>query len=235
MNKKRVFVVLPSYNCQKTLRKTLVEIPSEVDDIVLVDDCSTDDTLKEAKNLGVNHVYKHKKNLGYGANQKTCYDKALLLGADIVIMLHPDYQYDPKLIKSIINKFYNGSNVVFASRMRHGTEALKLGMPLYKYVANKALTLFQNLLLHQHLSEYHTGYRAYSREVLEKVDYKRLSNGFIFDNEIILELVRRNIHIDEIYCPAKYSKDSSSISFLQSVKYGMQIVIKTVIFKLKMS
>lgn len=231
MSNKKVIVVLPAYNCQHTLKKTLSEIPAEVNDIVLIDDYSTDNTINEAKALGIHHIYKHKKNLGYGANQKTCYDKALLLGADIVIMLHPDYQYDPKLISSIIKEINNGAKVVFASRMKHGFEAVRLGMPVYKYVANKALTFFQNIMLHQHLSEYHTGYRAYRKDVLEKVNYNNLSDGFIFDNEIIIELIKHNIPIKEIYCPAKYTKDSSSISFVQSIKYGLQVIINTIAFK----
>ena len=210
----KIIVVLPAFNCEKTLLKTLSDIPQGIiDEVVLVDDCSTDATIIKAQNYGIKHIVKHKYNMGYGANQKTCYETASNLGADVIIMLHPDYQYDPKLISNIVDKFKKGANVVFASRMMHGKEAIRYGMPLYKYISNRILTNFQNVVFNKKLSEYHTGYRAFRTEVLNSIDYKSLSNGFIFDNQLILELYRQNVSIEEIYCPARYLKNSSSISF----------------------
>ena len=225
----KVVVVLPAYNCAKSLKKTISEIPNEiVDEIVLVDDFSSDDTLKIAKECRVEHIVKHNKNLGYGANQKTCYDKALELNADIVIMLHPDYQYDPRLITSLIGKIEQGADIVLASRMMKGFEAVRNGMPLYKYYCNRILTKFQNFCFQKHLSEYHTGYRAYRKNVLVSIKYHDFSNDFIFDNQIIIAAFSKGYEIQEIYCPARYDNLSSSIKLLRSTKYGFQIVYYTI-------
>lgn len=223
--KQSVIVVLPAYNCEKTLKLTLSEIPRHiVDEIILVDDCSNDNTVDLAKKLGLNYVFAHNTNRGYGANQKTCYDNALALGAKIIIMLHPDYQYDPKLITEIISKFNAGSKIVFASRLQKGYEALKLGMPIYKFLSNRILTIFQNFCLKQKLSEYHTGYRAFSSEVLRSIDYHNFSDDFIFDNQIAIATIEKGYRIDEIYCPAKYEENSSSINFIRSLRYGIGVV-----------
>ena len=225
----KVVVVLPAYNCARSLQKTITEIPNEiVDEIVLVDDFSSDDTLKVAKECCIKHIIKHDKNLGYGANQKTCYDTALMLDADIIIMLHPDYQYDPNLITLIVGKFLQGADIVLASRMMKGFEAVKNGMPLYKYLCNKILTKFQNLCFKKQLSEYHTGYRAYKRKVLTSIKYHNFSNDFIFDNQIIIEAFSKGYKIQEIYCPARYDNLSSSIKILRSAKYGCQVVYYTI-------
>lgn len=231
---KKVVVVLPAYNCEDTLKYTIDDIPKDlVHEILLVDDGSRDGTIKKANSLGIKHIYAHSQNMGYGANQKTCYDRALEMGADIIIMLHPDYQYDPKLIPEILSKFKTGSEIVFASRLQKGFEAVKFGMPLYKYIANKILTSFQNLCLGQNLSEYHTGYRAYSKKFLSSIDYHSFSNDFIFDNEIAVSAIYNRYNIDEIYCPAKYEAQSSSINFRRSLKYGLGVVLLTMKFCLK--
>lgn len=228
----KTVVVLPAYNCERTLRKTISDIPMEqVDDIVLVDDFSADDTYKIAKEIGLKHILRHKKNLGYGANQKTCYDYALSLSAELIIMLHPDYQYDPKLIIEIRKKIDSGAEIVFASRMIEGYTAVRNGMPIYKYISNRILTKFQNLLLKENLTEYHTGYRAYRSSVLKSVNYNTFSNGFIFDNQMIIELFKNGFKIDEIYCPAKYENTSSSINFMRSVKYGLEVIYYTLKYK----
>lgn len=228
----KIVVVLPAYNCAKTLKNTIFDIPNNlIDEILLVDDFSEDNTCEVAHQLGIKHVVKHSQNLGYGANQKTCYNYALSLNADIVIMLHPDYQYDPKLIPQIINKFKNGASVVFASRMTKGCEAIKKGMPVYKYVFNRILTKFQNLVLKKNLSEYHTGYRAFRSDVLRMIKYNNFSNDFIFDNQIIIEIFEKGFTIDEIYCPAKYENTSSSINFIRSIKYGFGVVFYTIKYK----
>lgn len=177
----KIVVVLPAYNCAKSLKKTISEIPQDVvNEIVLVDDFSSDDTIEVAKECCIRHIIKHDRNLGYGANQKTCYDTALILDADIIVMLHPDYQYDPKLITAIIEKILQGADIVLASRMMKGLEAVKNGMPLYKYLCNRVLTKFQNFCFKKHLSEYHTGYRAYRKDVLKSIMYHDFSNDFIF-------------------------------------------------------
>jgi len=222
---KKIIVVLPAYKAEKTLLNTYNEIPFEiVDEVILVDDNSPDDTISIAKDIGIRHIIKHEENLGYGGNQKTCYNKALELKGDIIIMLHPDYQYTPKLIHSmsylIANDLYS---VVIGSRIL-GKGALKGGMPIYKYIANRFLTLFQNILMNQKLSEYHTGYRAYKREVLEKIDYNHNSDDFIFDNEFLAQILYNGYEIGEITCPTKYFDDSSSINFQRSVKYGLGVL-----------
>lgn len=231
INQKKIIVVLPAYNAGKTLSDTYLEIPFDiVDDVILVDDNSSDNTQDIAKELGINHIILHEKNLGYGGNQKSCYNKALEIGGDIIIMLHPDYQYTPKLIHSmsylIANEVYP---VVIGSRIL-GKGALKGGMPLYKYVANRFLTLFQNILMNQKLSEYHTGYRAYSRVVLEQIDFNKNSNDFIFDNQFIAQIFHKGFEIAEITCPTKYFEDASSINFSRSLKYGLGVMTVAVTY-----
>jgi glycosyltransferase involved in cell wall biosynthesis len=222
---KKIVIVLPAYNAALTLEKTYNEIPFDiVDEVVLVDDCSKDNTIEVAKKLGIQHVISHKKNKGYGGNQKTCYNKALELKADIVIMLHPDYQYTPKLIQSmsylIANDLYPA---VFGSRIL-GKGALKGGMPVYKYIFNRMLTFTQNVLIGQKLSEYHTGYRAFNREILETIDFEANSDDFVFDNQMISQIFYAGFEIAEITCPTKYFPEASSINFTRSAKYGMGVL-----------
>jgi glycosyltransferase involved in cell wall biosynthesis len=222
---KKIAVVLPAYNAERTLKKTYEEIPLDiVDIIILTDDKSSDETLAVARQLPINHIISHEKNLGYGGNQKSCYDKALELGADIIVMLHPDYQYKPSLIPSMCYLIANEVfDVVLGSRIL-GKGALKGGMPLYKYVSNRFLTLIQNVLLNQKLSEYHTGYRAYSSQVLKSIKYRDNSDGFIFDNEFLTQVVFHGYSIGEISCPSEYSDDSSSIGFKNSIIYGLGVL-----------
>lgn len=222
---KKVIVVLPAYNAALTLEKTYQEIPFElVDEVVLCDDASKDTTAQLAKTIGITHVIRHEKNKGYGGNQKTLYNKALELGGDIVIMLHPDYQYTPKLIPSMVNII--GDNlyqVVLGSRIL-GNGALKGGMPIYKYIANRMLTFVQNILVNHKLSEYHTGYRAFSREVLEGIDFNNNSDDFIFDNEMLSQIIYKSYGIAEVTCPTKYFDEASSINFARSTKYGLGVL-----------
>jgi glycosyltransferase involved in cell wall biosynthesis len=225
INTKKVVVVLPAYNASETLQKTYEEIPFDiVDEVVLVDDNSLDLTLKVAKALGIKHILKHDENKGYGANQKSCYKKALSLNADIIIMLHPDYQYTPKLIHSmaylIANEVYP---VVMGSRIL-GKGALNGGMPIHKYIANRFLTLFQNILIGQKLSEYHSGFRAFSAEVLNSLNLEHNSDDFIFDNQMLCQIFNKGFEIAEITCPTKYSSESSSINFQRSVTYGLGVM-----------
>lgn len=222
---KKVVVVLPAYNAALTLEKTYNEIPFDiVDEVVLVDDVSKDGTVEVAARIGIKHIIKHQKNRGYGGNQKSCYDKALELGGDIVIMLHPDYQYTPLLIQSMAHIIANDLYpVVFGSRIL-GKGASKGGMPLYKYIFNRCLTLTQNILIGQKLSEYHTGYRAFSREVLETVDYEANNDDFVFDNEMISQVFMAGFEIAEITCPTKYFPEASSINFSRSSKYGLGVL-----------
>lgn len=222
---KTIIVVLPAYNACKTLEKTYSEIPFDiVDEVILVDDNSPDETIDIAHSIGIKHIIKHDRNLGYGGNQKTCYNKAIEIGGDIIIMLHPDYQYTPKLIHSmsylIANEVYS---VVIGSRIL-GKGALKGGMPYYKYVANRFLTLSQNILMNQKLSEYHTGYRAYSREVLETINYNDNSDDFIFDNQFLAQIFFKGFEIAEITCPTKYFEEASSINFSRSLEYGFGVL-----------
>ena len=222
---KKVVVVMPAYNAAETLEKTYKEIPLNiVDEVILVDDHGTDNTAELAKTLGIQHVIRHEKNKGYGGNQKTCYNKALEIGADIVIMLHPDYQYTPKLIESmsylIANEVYP---VVLGSRIL-GKGALKGGMPLYKYIANRFLTFFQNMMIGQKLSEYHTGYRAFSKEVLENISFNRNSDDFVFDNQMLSQIVYKQYEIAEITCPTKYFEEASSINLSRSITYGLGVL-----------
>jgi glycosyltransferase involved in cell wall biosynthesis len=221
---KKVTVVMPAYNAELTLRRTFEEIPKDiVDDIILVDDASVDRTVQVAKNLEIHHVV-HPKNSGYGANQKTCYQEALHRGADIVIMVHPDYQYTPKLIPAMAGMIASGIyDVVLASRIL-GKGAFQGGMPFYKYVSNRFLTAFQNLLIRQKLSEYHTGYRAFSREVLLKLPLKANSDDFIFDNQMVAQASFFGYRIGEISCPTRYDAESSSINFRRSLKYGLGVL-----------
>ena len=225
----KVIVVMPAYNASATLEKTFNEIPlSIVDEVILVDDHGSDDTCERAKKLGIDHVIRHEFNKGYGGNQKTCYNKALELGADIIVMLHPDYQYTPKLIESmcylIANDLYP---VVLGSRIL-GKGALKGGMPIYKYIANRCLTLFQNILMNQKLSEYHTGFRAFSKEVLENINFNINSDDFIFDNQMLAQLMFKGYQVGEITCPTKYFEEASSINFQRSSIYGMGVILTSI-------
>lgn len=223
--KQKVIVVMPAYNAAETLKETYDEIDfTIVDDVVLVDDCSTDKTVLTAESLGIKHIIKHDANKGYGGNQKTCYDKAISLDADIIVMLHPDYQYTPKLIPSMVSIIENGVYpVVFGSRIL-GKGALKGGMPIYKYIANRILTLIQNLLMGQKLSEYHTGFRAFSIKVLKDIDFNNNSDDFIFDNQLIAQVFKAGYEIAEVTCPTKYFEDASSINFRRSVQYGLGVL-----------
>lgn len=228
INEQKIVVVLPAYNAAKTLQQTYNEIPFDiVDEVVLVDDWSTDNTLAEANSLLHKipfHIIVHEKNLGYGANQKTCYNKALELNADIVVMLHPDYQYTPKLIHSMAYMISNEVYPVILGSRILGNGALKGGMPLYKYIANRLLTLCQNILMSQKLSEYHTGYRAYSSHILKSIDYNKNSDDFIFDNQFLAQILFKGYEIGEITCPTKYHDDASSINFKRSVIYGLGVL-----------
>lgn len=216
---------MPAYNAESTLEKTLNEVPRDiVDEIILVDDCSRDNTVEVARSLGIDKVIKHEVNRGYGGNQKTCYDTALATGADVVIMLHPDYQYTPLLIESMAYMICNGVYpVVFGSRIL-GKGCIKGGMPYYKYFCNRVLTFVQNMLLNQKLSEYHTGYRAYSADVLRAIDYHRCSDDFVFDNQAIAQIFAKGFDIGEVSCPTKYFPEASSINFKRSVKYGLGVL-----------
>ncbi len=222
---KKVVVVLPAYHAEKTLEQTYNEIPFDiVDDVVLVDDCSSDETVEEGKRLGIKNIVVHETNKGYGGNQKSCYTKALELGADIVIMLHPDYQYTPKLLAAMASMVASGEfDIALASRIL-GTGALKGGMPLYKYVANRFLTLVENMLLGYKLSEYHTGYRAFSREVLETLPLAENSDDFVFDNQMLAQGIFFGFRLGEISCPTKYFPEASSINFSRSVTYGIGVL-----------
>ena len=213
---------MPAYNAEKTLEQTLREVPMDiVDEIILVDDASKDNTFEKAKELGIHHVIKHEKNKGYGGNQKTCYTKALEIGADIVIMLHPDYQYTPKLLTAMISIIGNEVYpAVFGSRILGGG-ALKGGMPLYKYIFNRMLTLSQNILIGEKLSEYHTGYRAFSKEVLTSIKFMNNSDDFVFDNQMASQVFYAGFQIAEVTCPTKYFEEASSINFSRSVTYGL--------------
>ncbi|OVE73407.1 glycosyl transferase family 2, partial [bacterium B13(2017)] len=224
LNNKKIIVVLPAYKAEATLKKTYDEIDHTiVDDVIIVDDASSDRTVEIAKEIGIK-VFVHEKNMGYGANQKTCYKEALSLNADIVIMLHPDYQYTPKLLIAMASMIaYGEYDMVLASRILV-KGALKGGMPLYKYIANRLLTLTENLLLNVKFSEYHTGYRAYTADLLRKIPFEKNSNDFVFDNQLIVQAVHNKFKIGEISCPAKYFEEASSINFSRSVKYGFGVL-----------
>ena len=225
LNQKRICIVLPAYNAAETLEMTYSEIPFDiVDEVVLVDDASRDHTSEVAKKLGIQHVIRHELNRGYGGNQKSCYQKALELNADIIIMLHPDYQYTPKLIHSIAAIIaFDVYPIVLGSRIL-GKGALKGGMPMYKYIANRFLTLGQNILMSQKLSEYHSGYRAFSKDVFSKIDIELNSDDFIFDNQMLAQLFYAGYEIGEVTCPTKYFEEASSINFSRSMKYGFGVI-----------
>ena len=222
---KKVVVVLPAFNAEKTLQNTYNEIQKDiVDEIILVDDASKDRTFELAERIGIRHAIRHEKNRGYGGNQKTCYKKALELGADIIIMLHPDYQYTPKLIVAMASIIASGLYpVVLGSRIL-GNGARTGGMPLYKYISNRVLTLVQNILMGQKLSEYHTGYRAFSRVVLERINFLDNSDDFVFDNQILAQICFAGFQIAEVTCPTKYFKEASSINFIRSIGYGFGVL-----------
>jgi glycosyltransferase involved in cell wall biosynthesis len=229
---KKVIVVLPAYNAEKTLRQTVAEIPMDiVDDIILTDDASKDDTFALARELGL-HAIRHDRNRGYGGNQKTCYTAALARGADIVVMLHPDYQYTPRLVSAMASMISSEQfDVVLASRIL-GRGALSGGMPFYKYVANRFLTLTQNILVGQKLSEYHSGYRAWSRTVLQRLPLLNCSDDFVFDNQMLAQAISNGFRIGEISCPTKYFPEASSINFSRSVVYGLGVLKTSVDFRL---
>ena len=220
---RRIAVVMPAYNAEKTLEKTVNDLPPIVDDIIVVDDHSSDQTAQVARSLGL-HTIRHDENKGYGGNQKTCYKTALERNADIVVMVHPDYQYSPKLVSAMAAMITSGHyDMVLASRIL-GNETLKGGMPIYKYFANRSLTLAQNLLMNQRISEYHTGFRAFSRELIEKLPLHQNNDDFVFDNEMIAQSLYFGFRVGEISCPTRYFAEASSINFRRSVKYGMGVL-----------
>jgi glycosyltransferase involved in cell wall biosynthesis len=225
INNKKIVVVLPAYNAAKTLEITYNEIPFDlVDEVILVDDCSHDETVQVGRQLGIRHIIRHDRNLGYGGNQKTCYRKALELQADIVVMLHPDYQYTPKLIPSMCYLIaYELYDCVLGSRIL-SKGALAGGMPWYKYLANRILTFIQNILVNHKLSEYHTGYRAFSRKVLESLNLDYNSNNFVFDNQMLSQIIYKEFRIGEVSCPTKYFDDASSINLKNSAIYGIGVL-----------
>ena len=233
LNGKKIAVVLPAYNAAQTIGKTYSEIPMEfVDTVILVDDASRDNTSCIAQKLGIEHVIRHESNKGYGGNQKSCYEKALSMGADIIIMLHPDYQYTPKLIHAISGIIaFDVYPVVLGSRIL-GKGALKGGMPIYKYMANRILTLFQNILMGQKLSEYHTGYRAFSKEIFEKINIQNNSDNFVFDNQMLAQICFKGYEIGEVTCPTKYFEEASSINFRRSTTYGLGVLKTSLLFRL---
>ncbi|MCE3006851.1 MAG: glycosyltransferase family 2 protein [Bacteroidetes bacterium] len=221
---KKVVVVMPAYNAASTLEKTYSEIPEIVDEVILVDDRSRDNTLQEAHRLGIDIIIQHEKNRGYGGNQKTCYQAALKENADIVVMLHPDYQYTPRLIEAMVYPIAYGLFPVMLGSRILGKGALKGGMPMYKYIANRILTATQNMLMGQKLAEYHTGYRAFSREILEKCPLEENSDDFVFDNQMLAQIAYAGYTIGEVTCPTKYFSEASSINFRRSVKYGFGVL-----------
>lgn len=218
---KKVIVVMPAYNAANTLEKTYAEIPDIVDEVVLVDDVSNDGTIEIAQKLGIKHIIKHDQNKGYGGNQKSCYNKALELGGDIIIMVHPDYQYTPLLIEAMAYPIARDVFPVMLGSRILGKGALAGGMPMYKYIANRLLTFTQNVLMNQKLAEYHTGYRAYSKEVLEKIPFNDNSDDFIFDNEVLGQITYCGFNIGEVTCPTKYFEEASSINLSRSITYGL--------------
>ena len=233
LNGKKIVAVLPAYNAAKTLQQTYNEIPFDiVDDVVLVDDRSKDNTAAMATAIGIRHVIIHQQTRGYGGNQKSCYKKALELGADIIVMLHPDYQYTPKLIPSMAHLIAADLYpVVLGSRIL-GNGALRGGMPIYKYIANRVLTFTQNILTGQKLSEYHTGYRAFSKEVLERVNFEMDSDDFVFDNEMLSQIIYLDYEVAEVTCPTKYFEEASSINFKRSAVYGLGVLRVSVVHRL---
>jgi glycosyltransferase involved in cell wall biosynthesis len=233
INGKKLVIVLPAYNAELTLEKTYREIPFDiVDEVILVDDNSDDKTIEEARRLGISHIIKHDVNRGYGGNQKTCYNKALEIGGDIIIMLHPDYQYTPKLIPSMAYLIANNVYQVVLGSRTLGKGALQGGMPLYKYISNRALTFFENVLLRQKVAEYHTGYRAFSREVLERINYQVNSEDFVFDNEMLSQIIYIGYEIAEITCPTHYFEAASSINLRRSIIYGIGVLRVSLVHRL---
>lgn len=230
---KKVVVVLPAYNAALTLEQTYKEIPFHlVDEVILCDDCSTDNTVEVAKRIGITEIISHEKNTGYGGNQKSLYNRALELGGDIVIMVHPDYQYTPLLLPAMISIIGNDLyDVVLGSRIL-GKGALKGGMPIYKYIANRFLTFTQNVLVNHKLSEYHTGYRAFSRQVLEGINFNANDDDFVFDNEMLSQIIYNDFGIGEVTCPTKYFEEASSINFRRSAKYGMGVLRVSLVHRL---
>jgi len=233
LNGKKIIVVMPAYNAAKTLARTYQDLPFDiVDEVLLVDDASADTTVEVSRNLGVT-TFIHEQNMGYGKNQKTCYREALERGADIVVMVHPDYQYSPKLVTPLAGMIAFGEyDAVIASRIL-GNGALEGGMPLYKYISNRFLTAFQNLLTGQKLSEYHTGFRAFSREVLEQLPLEENTNDFVFDNEMLAQIIFFKFKIGEISCPTRYFDEASSINFARSVRYGLGVLGISLQFRLQ--
>jgi glycosyltransferase involved in cell wall biosynthesis len=230
---KKVIVVMPAYNAELTLKQTYEEVPRNiVDEVILVDDRSRDNTSVLARELGIDHVIVHDVNKGYGGNQKTCYTAALENGADIVVMLHPDYQYTPKLIEAMVYPIAHGLFPVMLGSRILGKGALKGGMPMYKYIANRFLTFFQNVFMGQKLAEYHTGYRAFSKEILEKLPLGENSDDFVFDNEMLGQITFAGYIIGEVTCPTKYFDEASSINFSRSMKYGMGVLRVSVTYRL---
>lgn len=231
---KKIVIVMPAYNAESTLERTYREIPFDiVDEVILVDDFSRDHTFQKAKELGINTVIRHATNTGYGGNQKTCYKAALENGADIVVMLHPDYQYTPLLIEAMVYPIARGLyDVMLGSRIL-GKGALSGGMPMYKYISNRFLTFFQNVLMSQKLSEYHTGYRAFSKEVLETLPLHQNNDDFVFDNEMLGQISFVGFNMGEVSCPTKYFPDASSINFKRSVKYGLGVLRVSISYRLQ--
>lgn len=232
IDNKKIVVVMPAYNAENTLKKTYGELPDIVDEVIIVDDNSNDNTQKVAEEIGARYI-RHEKNMGYGGNQKTCYKVALGEGADIVIMVHPDYQYSPKLVHAMAAMLTSAHyDIVLASRIIGDQISRKLSMPRWRYLANRILTYFANILLNYKLSEYHTGYRAYSKEALDTLTFERFSNDFIFDNELLIQSIHRGLRIGEISCPTRYDTSSSSINLQRSIKYGFGVVALACRFRL---
>ncbi len=233
IDNKKIVIVLPAYNAALTLKKTYQEIPFDiVDEVILVDDNSSDKTIEIGHELGISHIIKHDKNRGYGGNQKSCYKKALEIGGDIIIMLHPDYQYTPKLIPSMAYLIANNVYQVVLGSRTLGKGALHGGMPLYKYIANRALTFFENVMLNQKVAEYHTGYRAFSREVLERINYEINSEDFVFDNQMLSQIIYFDYEIAEITCPTRYFEEASSINLQRSITYGLGVLKVSIVHRL---
>ena len=233
MDEPLVSIIMPAYNAAETLKQTYDDLPMDiVDEIILDDDASTDATAQIAQELGIENILIHDRNTGYGGNQKSCYNKAMSLGADIVIMVHPDYQYTPKLIRAMASLIAEDVfDCVLGSRIL-GVGALKGGMPVYKYMANRALTFIQNLLVGYKLAEYHTGYRAFSKELLNSIPIENNSDDFIFDNQMLLQIISYGFHVGEVTCPTSYTKEASSIGGLSAVRYGLGVLFESVLYKL---
>jgi glycosyltransferase involved in cell wall biosynthesis len=234
IDNKKIVVVMPAYNAAKTVEQTFKEIPFNiVDEVILVDDHSKDETFEVAKKLGIHTVIRHDNNKGYGGNQKTCYEAALKNGADIVVMLHPDYQYTPLLLEAMIYPIARGLFPVMLGSRILGKGALRGGMPMYKYISNRFLTLFQNIMMGQKLAEYHTGYRAFSKEILERLPLHKNSDDFVFDNEMLGQIAFAGYEMGEVTCPTKYFDDASSINFKRSVQYGLGVLRVSVSYRLQ--